>query len=262
MNAPSDQTLVSYTVADGVARITLADGDRGNAINFDSVAALHDAVRRAHRDAARVIVLAAEGRFFSVGGDLGTMAAADDRRVALDDLAEALHRVVSELIRSEAVVVSVVHGTAAGAGFPLAAAGDVVIAAEGAKFSLAYGKVGLSPDGGSSLMVHTLGLHRTLRLALLGDLLTAAEAHAAGLVARVVPADELAATVEEVVAILAAGSGSANAAAKRLLRRAAAPEPEAALREESLAISAQSVTPDGIEGVAAFLAKRAPRFNA
>ncbi|GAA4814734.1 enoyl-CoA hydratase/isomerase family protein [Nocardioides caeni] len=254
-------TLVRYEYADGVARITLADGDRGNPINLASVAELHAAVRSATRDGARVIVLAAEGRFFSVGGDLGSFAGADDVSILLDDLAEALHRVVSELIRSSAIVVSVVQGAAAGAGFPLAAAADIVVAADSVKFSLAYGKVGLTPDGGSSLLVSTLGLHRVLRLAILGDALTAQEAHAAGLVARVVPADELTATADKIVATLAAGSGAAQAGAKRLLRDIAAPAPEAALRKESLSISAQAVTPDGREGVAAFLEKRAPRFN-
>ncbi|MBS4752077.1 enoyl-CoA hydratase/isomerase family protein [Nocardioides sp. zg-ZUI104] len=261
MGAVSEpETYVTYAHDSGVARITLADGDRGNPIHPASVAQLHDAVRRAQRDAAKVILLAAQGRFFSVGGDLGAFAAADDVTVFIDDLAEALHRVVSELVRSEAIVVSVVQGTAAGAGFPLAAAADVVLAADTAKFSLAYTKVGLSPDGGSSLLVHTLGLHRALRLAILGDLLTAQEAYDAGLVARVVPAAELAETAEKVVATLAAGSGTANATAKRLLRDVATATPEAALRQESLAIRSLAGSPDGLEGVAAFVEKRAPRF--
>ena len=68
---------VSYAYADGVARITLTDGDRGNPVDLDSVAALTDAVLRARSDAARVVVLAAEGRFFSVGGDLAAFAGAD-----------------------------------------------------------------------------------------------------------------------------------------------------------------------------------------
>jgi 2-(1,2-epoxy-1,2-dihydrophenyl)acetyl-CoA isomerase len=255
------ETFVRYEYDAGVARITLADGERGNPIHHDSVAQLHDAVRSAQRDGARVVVLAAEGRFFSVGGDLGAFAGADDVAGFIDDLAEALHRVVSELVRSDAVVVSAVQGTAAGAGFPLAAAADVVIAADSAKFSLAYTKVGLSPDGGSSLLVHTLGLHRALRLALLGDLLTAQDAYDAGLVARVVPADELAATVDQVVDGLAAGSATANAAAKRLLREVAAPTPETALRKEALSIRTLAESPDGREGVAAFVEKRAPKFD-
>lgn len=255
------ETYVRYAHDAGIARITLVDGDRGNPIHAAAVAQLLEAVRSAGRDGARVIVLAAEGRFFSVGGDLSAFESADDVAEFIDDLAEALHRVVSELVRTEAIVVSVVQGTAAGAGFPLAAAADVVIAADTAKFSLAYTKVGLSPDGGSSLLVHTLGLHRTLRLAILGDLLTAQEAYDAGLVARVVPAAELAATVEQVVGVLAAGSATANGAAKRLLRDVAAPAVETALRKESLSIRAMAGSPDGREGVAAFVEKRSPRFG-
>lgn len=254
-------TFVRYQHDAGIARITLADGDRGNPVHPGSVAQLHDAVRAAHRDGARVIVLAAEGRFFSVGGDLGAFSAADDVTGFIDDLADALHRVVSELVRSDAIVVSAVQGTAAGAGFPLAAAADVVVAAEGAKFSLAYTKVGLSPDGGSSLLVHTLGLHRALRLALLGDLLTAQDAYDAGLVARVVPADELAAAVDQLAASLAAGSAGAQAAAKHLLRDVAAPAPETALRAETLSIRGLAGSADGQEGVAAFVEKRAPQFG-
>ncbi|WP_141015252.1 enoyl-CoA hydratase/isomerase family protein [Nocardioides sambongensis] len=252
---------VRYSYTDGTARITLVDGDRGNPVNSGQVEQLFAAVRQAGRDGARVIVLAAEGRFFSVGGDLGAMATSADMPAFIDDLADALHRVVSELIRSEAIVVSAVQGTAAGAGFPLACAADVVLAAESAKFSLAYTKVGLSPDGGSSMLVDSLGLHRTLRLALLGDLLTAAEAQAAGLVARVVPAEELAAAVDAVVAQLIVGSASAQAATKRLLREHAVPSPETALRAETLSIRGLAGSADGREGVTAFLEKRPAVFN-
>ncbi|MFC5729048.1 MULTISPECIES: enoyl-CoA hydratase/isomerase family protein [Nocardioides] len=255
------QNLVRYEYDAGAARITLADGERGNALGLALVDQLLDAVRQAGRDAAKVIVLAADGRFFSVGGDLAAFGAAQDRSMLIDDLAEALHRVVSELIRSDAIVVSVVQGTAAGAGFPLAAVGDVVLASDTAKFSLAYTKVGLSPDGGSSLLVQTLGLHRTLRLALLGDLLSAQEAYDAGLVARVVPADELPRVVDQVVGARVAGSAPAQASAKRLLREAAAASPETALRRESLSIRTLVGTADGVEGITAFLEKRAPSFG-
>lgn len=253
---------VTYTFADGIARITLDEGDRGNPVHAGSVAALHDAVRRADADHARVIVLAAAGRFFSVGGDVAAFGAAEDISTFVDDLAEALHRTISELLRSPAVVVSVVHGTAAGAGFPLAAAADVVLAGRSAKFTLGYTKLGFSVDGGTSLLVHTLGLHRALRLALLNDVISADEAYAAGLVARVVEDDELAATAEEVVARLAAGSATAQAATKRLLRAVAEESPESVMRAESLSIRDRAAEPDGREGVRAFLDKRRPDFNA
>ena len=136
---------VDYAFADGAARITLTAGDRGNPIEPASTQQLHEAVLRAKADGARVIVLAAEGRFFSVGGDLGAFAGADDPAALLLDLAESVHRVVTELVRGDAIVVSVVHGAAAGGGFPLAAAADIVLAADSAKFSLAYAKVGPEP---------------------------------------------------------------------------------------------------------------------
>ncbi len=254
-------SYVDYDFAEGAARITLTAGERGNPIEPVSTQQLHEAVLRAKADGARVIVLAAEGRFFSVGGDLSTFAGADDPSALLLDLAESVHRVITELIRGDAIVVSVVHGTAAGGGFPLAAAADIVLAADTAKFSLAYAKVGLSPDCGGSLLVHTLGLHRLLRLALLGDLITAQEAADAGLVARVVPAGDLAATTDEVVATLLAGSPQAFAATKRLLRDVAESAPETALRREAESISGLAGTPNGREGVAAFLEKRPPVYS-
>ncbi len=255
-------THVSYAYADGVSTITLVDGDRGNAINADQITELHAAVRRAATDSARVIVLASTGRFFSVGGDIGAFGSQDDLAVYIDDLAEALHRVVSELVRNPAVVISVVHGPAAGAGFPLAAAADIVLAGRKAKFTLGYTKLGLSVDGGTSLLVNSLGLHRVLRLALMNDTMDAEEALAAGLVARLYENDELTEAAEKLAAQLAAGPAGAFAATKKLIRDAAEPAPESVLRAESLAIRALCVEPDGREGVAAFLEKRSPEFNA
>jgi 2-(1,2-epoxy-1,2-dihydrophenyl)acetyl-CoA isomerase len=253
--------VIDYELRDGAAWITLTDGDGGNTLTAASGAELLGVVRRAHADLARVIVLRATGRFFSAGGDIDGFASLEDVGAGIDDLAELLHRIVSELVRSDAVVVSAVHGMAAGAGFPLAAAADVVLAGESARFTLGYTRIGFSVDGGSSLLVHTLGLHRALRLALLNDVLTAAEARAAGLVARVVPDDELAATTERIVADLLAGPAAAQADVKRLMREAVEPAPEAALRREALAIRRNAATPDGREGVAAFLDKRPPRFR-
>ncbi len=254
-------SFVSYQFADGIARITLDDGDRGNPLSPKGVAELLGAVRRATADRARVIVLGSTGRFFCVGGDISGFGAAEDLGTYVDDMAEALHRVIGELLRSPAIVVSVVQGMAAGAGFPLAAAADVVLAAKSARFTLGYTKIGFSVDGGTSLLVHTVGLHRALRLALLNDVLSADEAQAAGLVARVCEDDELAATAEAVVAQLAAGSAPAQAATKQLLRTAAEDAPETVLRAETLSIRARASEPDGREGVRAFLDKRSAQFN-
>lgn len=251
---------VRYELADGAATLTLVRPERGNSLDLPTAQDLLDAVRRARRDDARLVVLRAEGKAFCVGGDVTAMAAAEDREHFIDDLAETLHRAVSDLQRLDAVVVSVVQGVAAGAGVPLAAAADVVLAGASARFTLAYTKIGLSPDGGSSLLSASLGLHRALHLALLNPVLSAEEARAAGLVAQVHPDDELDAAVQVVVRTLLDGSRSAQVAAKHLLRAQAVPTPEGALRRETLAIRAAAAGPDGREGVDAFVAKRAPDF--
>ncbi|GAB3323239.1 enoyl-CoA hydratase-related protein [Geodermatophilus aquaeductus] len=253
-------TTVEYDQRDGVARITLADAERGNPLTPAMVQDLGRAVRRARADDVHVVVLSAAGRAFSVGGDVSAFAAADDVEQMVDDMAESLHRVVSDLHRMDAVVVSVVRGTAAGAGVPLAAAADLVLAAASARFTLAYTRIGFSPDGGSTLLTASIGLHRALHLALLNPVLSAEEARAAGLVAQVHPDDELDAAVEDVVAVLRSGSRAAQVAAKRLLRETATPAAETALRRETLSIRARAAAPDGREGVSAFLGKRPPRF--
>ena len=253
-------TAVAYEQRDGVGRIVLCNPERGNPLNGETVDELARAVRRARADDVHVVVLASEGRVFSVGGDVTAFAAADDTEQMVDDLAEALHRVVSDLHRMDAVVVSVVPGMAAGAGVPLAAAADLVLAGASARFTLAYTRIGFSPDGGSSLLTASIGLHRALHLALLNPVLSAAEALAIGIVSQVHADDHLAAAVEDVVAVLRSGSRSAQVAAKRLLRETATPAEEAALRRETLSIRARAASPDGREGVAAFLGKRAPSF--
>ncbi|KAA9151853.1 enoyl-CoA hydratase [Amycolatopsis acidicola] len=253
-------SLVDYRCSNGIARIRLDDGARGNPIDQAMVDALADAVRQARADDAHVVVLTAAGKAFSVGGDVSAFAAADDPGRLIDDLAESLHRVISELHRMNAVVVSVVAGAAAGAGLALAAAADLVLAGESARFTLAYTKIGLSPDGGSSLLTASLGLHRLLRLALLNPVVSAREARELGLVAQVHPDAELEAAVEEVVGVLRAGSRAAQVAVKRLARETATPAEESALRRETLSIRERAASADGREGVAAFLEKRAPAF--
>ena len=254
--------LVRYDLTGGAARITMIRGDAGNPLTLELAHDLFAAVRRAERDDARVVVLRAEGKAFCVGGDLATFGALDEPGLYVDDLAEALHRLVSEITRLEAPVVSVVQGVAAGAGLPLAAAADIVLAGRSARFTLAYTKAGLTPDGASTLLTSSLGLHRALHLALLNPVLSAEQAQQWGLVAEVHDDDALQAAADVVVARLAAGATGALAMAKRLLREHAVPAAETAMRRETLAVRRAADSADGREGVRAFLEKRPPVFPA
>lgn len=253
-------SAVEYVLADRTSSITLVAAERGNPFTVSMVTELVAAVQRARADDAHVIVLRAKGRAFSVGGDVRAFAAAPDRGRFVEDLAELFHRAVSDLTRADAVVVAAVQGVAAGAGLSLAAAADVVLAAASARFTLAYSRIGLSPDGGASLLVDSLGLHRALAVSLLDRQLTAHEAQEVGLVHAVHPEDALEDATQGVVDQLLAGPRSAQVATKHLVRSAARPLAEGQLRQEALSIGRCSASPDGHEGVAAFLAKRAPSF--
>jgi 2-(1,2-epoxy-1,2-dihydrophenyl)acetyl-CoA isomerase len=253
---------VSYHFEDGLARIVMLRGDQGNPINQSWSTAMLGALRRAGRDRARVVALSATGRFFCVGADLNAMVAAPSLPDALDDIADSLHRVISEIQRADAIVVCSVQGAAAGAGFPLTAAADLVVAARSATFTLGYTKVGLSVDGGTTLLVNSLGLHRALRLALLNQRLGADEAAALGLVSSVVDDADLPAATDSLARRLLSGPAQAQAATKALLREAAEPDTEAALRREALALRRQGQHPDAAEGTSAFTEKRHPRFGA
>src|SRR5690606_6384565 len=121
-------------------------------------------------------------------------------------------------------------------------------------------QIGLMPDGGSSLLGASIGLHRALRLALLNPTLSAQEALEIGLVAEVHPDAELAAAESQLVARLLTASRTAQVGAKRLLRRQAGAAPAEAMRAELVSIRSAAGGPDGREGVSAFVAKRAPAF--
>jgi 2-(1,2-epoxy-1,2-dihydrophenyl)acetyl-CoA isomerase len=155
-----------------------------------------------------------------------------------------------------------VQGSAAGAGMSLACACDFVIATESAKFTMAYTRAGLTPDGSATWYLPRLvGIRKTLELAIRSPVLTAAQAHALGLVSEVVPDAELAVRAGALAAELAAGATQAYGGVKRLLLESANATLEDQLKRETSWIAEIAQTRDGREGIAAFVAKRAPRFT-
>ncbi|MCU0258208.1 MAG: enoyl-CoA hydratase-related protein [Solirubrobacteraceae bacterium] len=257
-------TLVLSDVAGGVARLTLNRPQAGNALDPELAAALADAAEGLHgRDDVRVVLLGAAGPMFCVGGDLGFMAQAPDPGAAVHALATDFHRAIEALAALPAPVVTVVRGVAAGGGLGLITVADLVLAGSSARFTMAYTAAGLSPDGGTTFFLPRLvGLRRAAELALLNERLSADAAREIGLVSRVVADDDLEAEADALAARLAAGPADAYAAVKRLLRASGAATLGEQLAAEADAIAANAGSPDGREGVAAFLEKRAPAFGA
>jgi enoyl-CoA hydratase/carnithine racemase len=176
-------------------------------------------------DDIRVLVIQGEGRAFCAGGDLqtiGAAAASDTVRPVVGELLAHYHAFITTLRRMPKIVLASVHGSAAGAGMSLAFVADLCIAAEDAKFTPAYAKLGVSPDGGGTVgVVTSVGPRRALQIYLAEDSFSAAQAHDWGLVAKVVPAAELTAATRELAHRLAQNPPAALAATKALIHRAA-----------------------------------------
>jgi 2-(1,2-epoxy-1,2-dihydrophenyl)acetyl-CoA isomerase len=209
------------------------------------------------------VLITGSGRFFCAGGDLKSFAAQGDELPRhLKQVTADFHAAVSRLNRMDAPVVIAVNGVAAGAGFSFALAGDLAVAAESARFTMAYTRAGLTPDGSSTYFLPRLvGLRRAKELTLTNRTLTAAEALGWGLVNQVVPDAELAETARALARELAGGATLALGAAKRLLDGGLNATLETAMEDEAQAISAMARTADGREGIAAFLEKRPPAFR-
>lgn len=255
---------LDYEVEEGVARITLAREKVGNALDLALCRELQEAALACQEDpAVRAVVLTGRGRVFCAGGDLSAFASAgDDAPALLKRMTIHLHAAISLFARMDPPVVAAVGGTAAGAGFSLTCAADLAVAGESAKFTLAYTRAGLTPDGGStSILPQLVGRRRTLELMLTNRVLTAPEALEWGLVNQVVADDAVLETATALAVELARGATAAFGDTKRLVLSASAESLETQLELEARSISAASARPDGREGIAAFLGKRAPRFT-
>lgn len=259
-----DYASLRLDVRGGVARITLSRPDVGNALDLDAVRELLDvAIRCSEEPAVRAVIVTGAGRMFCVGGDLKSFAAQGDRLPAhLKEVTTYFHAAIARFVRMDAPVIAAVNGPAAGGGMSLACAADLVLAAESARFTMAFTRVGLSPDSGSTwLLPRLVGFRRALELALTNRTLSAQEALAWGLVTRVVPDADLAREADALAAELAAGATRAFGAAKRLFQLGAAGGFETQMEHETQAIADMARSADCREGIAAFLARRVPAFT-
>jgi len=173
----------------------------------------------------RVLVIEGVGRAFCAGGDLqtiGAAAAADTIAPVVGELLKHYHAFIETVRRMPKIVLSSVHGSAAGAGMGLAFVTDLCIAADDARFTPAYAKIGVSPDGGSTVgMVGTVGIRRALQIFLAEDSFSAQQAYDWGLVAKIVPAAELKAATQTFAERLAQNPSAAIGGTKSLVYQAA-----------------------------------------
>lgn len=253
---------IALEARDGVARLTLNRPAAANALNLQMAKELLAAALHCDETPAiRAVLLTGSGKFFCAGGDLAAFADAGDAMPRLlKELTVHLHAAISRFARMRAPVVAAINGPAAGAGFSLACAADLAIAAESARFTMAYTRAGLTPDGSATYSLpRLLGRRRAMELMLTNRMLTASEALAWGLVNRVTPDEALGRETEALARALAEGPTLAFGGVKRLLL--ADRDLETQMELEARAIADAARTADAGQGVRAFREKRTPKFG-
>lgn len=255
-------------IDNGVATVTLNRPEVLNALSPDMAIALHHAlVDVSKNEKARCVVLRGAGEGFMAGGDVsyfhGALPDIEAGRVGeLDPIFEHVHGIVAALRDMPVPVIGVLHGAVAGFGVSLAAACDLVIAAEESRFTLAYCHIGTSPDGASTyLLPRIIGLKKTMELALLGDRFDARAALEMGLVNKVVPGAELEDAAGEWTRRFVAGPRFAYGRTRMLLYRSLENTFDAQVKLEEETFKQCASTGDFAEGVTAFVEKRKAKFG-
>ena len=262
-------STILLDVADGVATLTLNRPAALNALSFEMMGALSEATSRlAHRDDLRVVVIRGAGEHFMAGGDLkdfaGQLHLSPESRIASfrATIEQDINRSVEALAALRVPVIGRVHGACAGFGLSLALGCDMVLAADTAYFTTAYGSIALSGDGGVSwFLPRIVGRHKAFELLLMAERFDAAEALRLGVANKVVPLAELDAAVDALVGRILRGPKEAYAEIKRLLNQSPDQSLDAQLQLEAEAFARCAARADFDEGIGAFLDKRKPRFN-
>ena len=243
---------------EAVATITLAKPPL-NILDLAMIEEIRDALRAIESNpAVRIIVFRAAGeKAFCAGVSIH-----DHTPERIGEMIPRFHDIFRLLARTDKVTVAAVQGHCLGGGLELVTMCDLVVASENAQFGQPEIKLGQLPPVGIILLPHLVGYRKAADLLLTGSSIGAQQAENLGLVNRVVPADQLARSLEELLAELEAQSGAALAMTKQLLRRIAPYDFEKALQQsEEFFLNKVAATDDAKEGIFAFLEKRAPKWN-
>jgi len=257
---------ITFTVDAGIARLTLNRPDKLNSFNTEMHAELRVALDRIQDDKAiRVLVLSGAGRAFCAGQDLAdrAMQMVDGKMPDIGNVVEANYKpLVLRLQNLRVPTIAAVNGIAAGAGASVALACDLVVATKSASFLQAFSKIGLIPDtGGTWFLPQRVGMARAMGLALLADKLSAEKAADWGLIWQCVEDAEFAAAVDALAKQLSTAPTKALVRTRQAMHAAPGHTLEQQLSMEGGFMRELGWSPDYAEGVAAFMAKRAPNFT-
>jgi 2-(1,2-epoxy-1,2-dihydrophenyl)acetyl-CoA isomerase len=251
---------ILVTKQDGVATLLLNRPDKLNALSEEMYHGIADHCAALDADdEVRAIILTGAGRAFCAGGDVGSMGGYDV--VTGRKRSQKHRRTVVNLYNVEKPVIAAVRGPAAGIGFSLALASDLIVASESAYFLAAFKNVGIPPDGGAVFfLTQYLGIARAKEIAYTARRIPAQEAKEMGLVTKVVPDDRLEQEALALARDLASSATYALRLAKRMFQSMYVPTLEMLLEMENLAVCGARLTQDHNEGVEAFKARRQPKF--
>ncbi len=255
---------MDYSVVDNVGHLRFTRSEGANAVNPVFCQDLKNIMLEIEsNDTVHAISITAEGKVFCAGGDLKEFhAAGTELPEVVAAMLEDLHDAIRKMNAIPKPFVAGVQGAAGGAGMSLVSAFDLVVAGESSKFTMAYTKVGLTPDGTSSyFLARHIGLRRMLDLTLTNRVLSAVEAEAWGLVNRVVPDEEIAEATIALAQQLADGAPSAAGTAKTVIYQGYESSLEEAGDFEAANIVNAAGTNDGQEGIAAFVERRDPNWT-
>jgi len=249
---------LDFEINNNIATIKINRPKANNAIDLNFAKDLMDvSIICSENTEVKAIIITGAGKLFCPGGDLKAFnSQKDNLSNHLKELTTYLHAAISRFTRSSAPVITAVNGIAAGAGMSLACSGDIIFAAQSAKFTAAYTRIGLTPDGSLTYFLPRLiGLRRAIELVVTNRIISANEAMEMGLVSRVIPDDELLTRANETAVELASGATEAIGISKQLMHSGFYQTLETQMELESQSLAKMASTIEARQRIEAFLNK-------